>query len=121
MTEVKSQFLDMTPEQLALYREQLQECVKQGEALERLEKNQDFIDLFKDGYCKEEAVRTVNLFGDHAYLAGKRQDAQSDLMDRIVGISKFSEHLRFLNQRANQCKYELSKITEQEIEFYKNV
>lgn len=120
MTEGK-QFLDITPEQLADYRNKLTECVKLGEALQRLEMNQDFIDLFIEGYCKDEAVRNVHLFSDHSYYAGKvKQDVQAELLDSIVAISKFSEYRRFINQRAMQCKSELASILEEETKFYSN-
>ena len=64
--------------------------IKQYEALNRLENNEDFKTLILDGYFKEAAARKVSLLARDDI---KRSGARGDVMEALVAISHLQDHL----------------------------
>lgn len=58
-------------------------------ALERLEQNEDFKTVIKEGYFKDKAINGVSLLAtDYVKKAG----ARGDLMEQLVAISQLEDY-----------------------------
>lgn len=63
--------------------------VDQKNALERLEKNEDFKSLIIDGYFKDRAVDAVSLLSNPQI---KKRGERPDIMEDLVAISGLQNH-----------------------------
>jgi len=63
--------------------------VEMAEALERLERNQDFIKVIEEGYFKDKAVSGVSILAsDQVKSSGRR----TDVMEGLIAISSLQDH-----------------------------
>ena len=66
-------------------------AIRLGQLVTSLEKNEEFIELFTEGYFKEEAARVVMLKADPTFSSDEKQ---AKLDKDILGISVLGEYLR---------------------------
>lgn len=71
-----------------------------GSALDRLQKNRDFLAVIKTGYFQDEAVRLVHLRGDTMYQA---PDRQASILKEIDAISSLHQYLQVVRMCADQA------------------
>lgn len=79
-------------EELELATVEAQYWVDQKNALERLEKNEDFKMIILDGYFKDRAVDAVSLLSNPGI---KKRGERPDIMEDLVAISGLQNH--FMN------------------------
>lgn len=70
---------------------------EQYNALERLKKNTDFINLVEQAYFRDEAIRLVHLRGE----PGADRESIDEQMNAIAGLSSFFREIR---QKADQAE-----------------
>lgn len=64
------------------------------EALERLEQNEDFKKVIREGYFKDKAVNGVSLLAtDYVKQAG----ARGDIMEQLVAISQLEDYFNVIH------------------------
>jgi alkylation response protein AidB-like acyl-CoA dehydrogenase len=89
------------------------ERIALGEALERLQSNQDFQAVIVDGYLKQEALRSVGLLAKHAIKqAGRRPDVIEDL----VAKSNLQDYFARLAMEKDQFEDSLKEHIELQAE-----
>lgn len=71
-----------------------------GSALERLQKNRDFLAVIKAGYFEAEAIRLVHLRGDTMYQTPERQ---ADILKQIDAISSLHQYFQVIQMLAGQA------------------
>lgn len=79
--------------------------VELAEALERLEKNDDFKKVILEGYFKDKAVMGVSLLANDQI---KRANARTDLFESLIAVSQLQDH--FLTIKS------MGAITQQDLE-----
>ena len=75
--------------------------VKRGEALQRLQANRDFKEIFLKGYFEDEAVRLVHLKSDHAM---RHADSQTSIIKQIDAIGSVCAYLDEIYRQADISK-----------------
>lgn len=91
---------DQQIEHIELTIEQAKKTVAKAEALQRLQGNKDFTELFTEGYMKDEAVRLV-----HAKAGPAAQDPemQKAIMRDLDSIGSLVQYFNTINALANQA------------------
>ena len=74
-----------------------------GSALERLQKNRDFLAVIKDGYFAAEAVRLVHLRGDTMYQTPERQAVILKQIDAISSLHHYFQVIQMLAGQADKA------------------
>lgn len=67
--------------------------VGMAQALERLEKNEDFKKVILDGYFKDKAINGVSILGTD-YV--KRNNVRGDVIEDLLSISKLQDYFMTL-------------------------
>jgi hypothetical protein len=65
-------------------------AIKRGEALERLKKNQDFIDVILSGYVKAEEIKLFNILTDPS---GASPYSDAEITLKLSAISHFKGYI----------------------------
>ncbi len=72
-----------------------------AEALERLEKNEDYKKVFVEGYFKDKAVAGVSILAsDQVKESGRR----TDVMEGLIAISSLQDHLQVIKTLGQAAK-----------------
>ena len=87
--------------------------VQQAEALERLERNDDFKKVVLEGYLKERALRSVSLL---AHDGTKRAGARPDVMETLIAISSLEDHFHVIKQLGGMAKDDLADEVEDDVD-----
>ena len=87
--------------------------VEQAEALERLERNDDFRKVIRDGYLKDKALRGVSLL---AHDGTKRAGARPDVMEALIAVSSLDDHFRVIRQLGGMAKDDLAEEAGEDFE-----
>ena len=90
--------------------EEANKWIEWAEALERLERNEDFKKVFLEGYLKERAVDAVSLLARGDIKAnGKRPD----VIEYLVGISQFEDFMHTVKTMGANAKQDLEMNEEE--------
>jgi hypothetical protein len=89
--EVKSENVETEKELLEV---ENQYWVSLHEALERLEKNEDFKAVVLDGYFKDKAINGVSLLAND-YV--KSNGLRSDVMEQLVAVSALQDYFKVIH------------------------
>jgi hypothetical protein len=109
---------NITREQMEYMREECNKAIDAATAMDRLQNNADFKQLFIEGYMKDNAARLVGLLGDQTInLGGQKAAHREDIQERLIGISRFGEHVRNIYKLADQAMNTLESLSEAEAEF----
>lgn len=65
-------------------------CIRQGEALKRLKKNPDFINVILEGYIEAEATRLFKILTDPS---GASPYSPEQIQLKLAAISHFKEYI----------------------------
>lgn len=95
-------------------------CEKQvglAQAMKRLENNPDFKEVFIEHYLKENASRLVGLLSDSSLnMSDERDRNREEIKERMIGIARFQEFVRYLYNIADQAVKTLEDIEQAESE-----
>ena len=80
--------------------------VQQAEALERLERNDDFKKVVLEGYLRDKALRGVSLL---AHDGTKRAGARTDVMEALIAVSSLEDHFHTIKQLGGMAKDDLAE------------
>ena len=106
----------ITSEEARALRNECNRKIELANALSRLFINEDFKRVFLEEYQKEEAARLVSLFGEASFnMSGKKEEHREEFMERIIGISRFSEFTRNVFRMAEQAHKTLEDLSNAEI------
>jgi len=112
---------EMTVIERQAHKQELKERVDLRNAMERLIKNEDFKRVFMKGYCEDEAVRIVHLHGEEAFnQPDNKKQHREELQERMLGIARFSEYVRYTVIMGNQAQKELDEFNASEAELQKS-
>lgn len=92
---------DTALQEIELSIKEAQKFVELGNALVRLQSNQDFKKIILEGYFKEEAIRLVHLKSDSNMQSAERQQGILRDMDAIGALE---QHLRMVLHRADMAR-----------------
>lgn len=84
--------------------EEARKFIAIGDAIERLEKNEDFKKVIFDGYFVEEAARVTSLLADPSM---QRPEMQTKLHHALRAISEFKQHLLTTKLMVEQFRSDL--------------
>ena len=70
-----------------------QQWVSRYEALQRLEKNPDFINVISEGYIRDRALNGVSMLANEGI---KRQGQRPDVMEMLVSVSNLQDYFKML-------------------------
>ena len=70
-----------------------QQWVSRYEALQRLEKNPDFINVISEGYIRDRALNGVSMLANEGV---KRQGQRPDVMEMLVSVSNLQDYFKML-------------------------
>lgn len=111
----------ITIEEAKQMREQYNKNIELDLALQRLQNNADFKLVFLENYLINESVRNVGLLGDPTLNYGNNKIVvREDLHERMMGIARFSEYLRYIPLNAQQAKKGLNDLNEAEQDYFSN-
>lgn len=80
----------MSNEEILSIEKETEHAIMMGEALKRLQSNDDFKTLILEGYLKDKALASVSLL---AVPAIKSQNRRPDVMEDLVAASNFGYFL----------------------------
>lgn len=92
--------------------EDAQGYVERAEKLERLLKNQDFIDLFTEGYCEKHAAHLVRLTGDVSIFSSELLAKKN--REQIAAIGWFQDYIRNTLGMGRSMKDSLRELRKEE-------
>ncbi len=92
--------------------EQAREKIARGEALDRLYKNKDFLDLVGNGYIQDEAIRLCHLRGAPHM---QNEQRQQNILRDIDGVASLVAYFHRLAGEAREAE-QLIKSSEVELE-----
>lgn len=72
------------------------------EALERLEKNKDYIKVIEDGYFRDETLRITSLLSSYDI---KSKGLRPELMENLVAISNLQNYLEAVRNLGENARY----------------
>lgn len=81
--------------------EQAKKMVSTRDALDRLFKNRDFLEIIKDGYLRDNAIRLVHLKASPATQSPERQ---ADILKEIDAIGGLLNYFRAIDIQANSAE-----------------
>ena len=70
-----------------------QQWVSRYEALQRLEKNPDFINVISEGYIRDRTLNGVSMLANEGV---KRQGQRPDVMEMLVSVSNLQDYFKML-------------------------
>lgn len=83
-----------------------QQWVSRWEALQRLEKNPDFINVISEGYIRDRAINGVSMLANEGV---KRQGQRPDVMEMLVAVSTLQDYFRMIKNLGAIAKDELEE------------
>ena len=104
--------MEQVEKQIEVSIEAARGAVLRRDKLKRLIENQDFIDIFTEGYFKEEAARLVGLLSDPEF---KSEEDQKDLFNDMIGISSSRQYLMNVLRLGDQMERQI-QASERELE-----
>ena len=107
-------YTDITIEQKQQEIEEAKEKIELADALERLNKNEDFIRVIGYEYCNKEAIRLVHLLGDTNYGNTDSEARRKDIYEMQMGIARLCEYFRRISFNGNQGVKTLMAIAQAE-------
>ena len=87
-------------------------AVERKNKLQRLSDNQDFKDIFEEGYFKNEAARLVGLLTDPEFSS---KDKREEIINDMLGISSTRQYLMNVYRLGVQLERQIA-ASEQELE-----
>ena len=104
----------MTPEERKMMIESSKKYIHLGEVLERLDANSDFRELV-EFLVEKEPVRLVKLLSDASLnMSEKAEQHRKELMESLIGISRFAAFMRHIKILAEHAKKELDELNKDE-------
>lgn len=101
---------NLSEEEIASIKRTANECLTLEEAINRLESNPDFMLLY-DTYTKKEPIRLVGLMSDPALCLTKEHEVhRKEILETLMGISRFSTYLRNVHNMAKRARKELEDL-----------
>jgi len=85
----------------------------QLDALERLEKNEDFKKVVLEGYLKQKALDGVSLLADPGI---KKRGERPEVMEELVAVSSLQYHFMMVHNLGEGARQELLDIEGPEVE-----
>lgn len=108
--------ITITPEEAKALRSECNRKIELANALSRLFVNEDFKKVFLEEYQKEESARLVSLFGEASFnMSDKKEKHREEFLERMIGISRFSEFTRNIFRMAEQAQKTLEDLSNAEI------
>lgn len=95
-----------TQEEVELEMVENQQWVSRWEALQRLEKNPDFINVISEGYIRDRAINGVSMLANEGV---KRQGQRPDVMEMLVAVSTLQDYFRMIKNLGAIAKDELEE------------
>lgn len=83
-----------------------QQWISRWEALQRLEKNPDFINVISEGYIHDRAINGVSMLANEGV---KRQGQRPDVMEMLVAVSTLQDYFRMIKNLGAIAKDELEE------------
>lgn len=91
-------------QQVELTIEEARKILAIGEAIERLENNEDFKKIIFEGYFVDQAARYTGLLAEPALQAA---DKQANIIHCLRGISELRQYLLTTKMAVAQCRHDL--------------
>jgi hypothetical protein len=85
-----------------------QQWVSRYEALQRLEKNADFINVISEGYIRDRALNGVSMLANEGV---KRQGQRGDIMEMLVAVSALQDYFGMLKNLGAIAKDDMDEET----------
>lgn len=98
-------------EEILIERAQAEAAIDKRSALQRLMANPDFVSIFIDGYCRDEAIRLVHLKGQGNMQS---EHSQAQVLKQIDAIGMFREFQRVIFLEAHSAQVLLEAPEEDE-------
>lgn len=95
-----------TQEEVELEMVENQQWISRWEALQRLEKNPDFINVISEGYIRDRAINGVSMLANEGV---KRQGQRPDVMEMLVAVSTLQDYFRMIKNLGAIAKDELEE------------
>ena len=103
--------ISVTREELSALKSHCEKQISLAQAMERLENNSDFKEVFTENYLKNEAYRLVGLLSDASINMGNEKDKhREEIEERMIGIARFQEYVRTVYLISDQAEKTLEDI-----------
>lgn len=83
-----------------------QQWISRWEALERLQKNPDFVNVIMEGYIRDRSLNGVSMLANDSV---KRQGQRADVMEMLVAVSTLQDYFKMLKNLGAIAKEELEE------------
>lgn len=103
----------MTNQEEQLEMVENQQWISRWEALQRLEKNPDFINVISEGYIRDRSLNGVSMLANEGV---KRQGQRPDVMEMLVAVSTLQDYFRMIKNLGAIAKDEMDEETGPEAE-----
>lgn len=114
---MEQETLTITAEQANAIRKDCQEMIDLNNSLTNLFSNPDFKKVFLDHYVDKEPARLVHLLADPSiYMSDKSEMLKKDLHERMIGVARFSEYLRYIPMLAERAVKQLNDLNQVSIQ-----
>lgn len=100
-------------EEMQLETVETQQWVSRMEALERLEKNPDFINVIMEGYIRDRSLNGVSMLANESV---KRQGQRPDVMEMLVAVSTLQDYFKMLKNLGAIAKDDMDEETGPDVE-----
>lgn len=97
-----------TQEEVELEMVENQQWISRYEALQRLEKNPDFINVISEGYIRDRAINGVSMLANEGV---KRQGQRPDVMEMLVAVSTLQDYFRMIKNLGAIAKEDMDEET----------
>ena len=95
-------------EELELETVENEQWIQRYEALERLKKNPDFINVIMEGYIRDRSLNGVSMLANESV---KRQGQRPDVMEMLVAVSTLQDYFKMLKNLGQIAKADLEDET----------
>ena len=102
----------MTNQEEVLEMVETQQWVSRYEALQRLEKNPDFINVISEGYIRDRSLNGVSMLANEDV---KRQGQRGDVMEMLVAVSTLQDYFKMLKNLGAVAKDDLDELEGPEV------
>jgi hypothetical protein len=93
-------------EEVELEMVETQQWVSRYEALQRLEKNPDFINVISEGYIRDRSLQGVSMLANESV---KRQGQRPDVMEMLVAVSTLQDYFKMLKNLGAIAKEDMEE------------
>ena len=93
-------------EEVELEMVETQQWVSRYEALQRLEKNPDFIKVISEGYIRDRSLQGVSMLANEGV---KRQGQRPDVMEMLVAVSTLQDYFKMLKNLGAIAKEDMEE------------